>query len=106
MKTIVYNKLVRDFIPEIIRKSGKMAVCETVDGVAYLQALDEKLLEELTEYQNDKSLEELADMCEVIRAIVLAKGFSLEEFDAIREKKAEKRGGFEKRLFLKEVIGE
>lgn len=106
MKTIVYNKLVRDNIPEIIKKSGKTSVCEIMDESAYLQALDEKLSEELAEYQTDNSIEELADIWEVIRAIVLAKGMTLEEFEAIRRDKAEQRGGFAARLFLKEVIKE
>ena len=60
--------------------------------------------EELAEYQADKSLEELADLLEVVYAIVVARGYSVEELESVRKEKAEKRGGFEKRLRLKGVI--
>ena len=66
--------------------------------------LDEKLNEELAEYQEDKSIEELADLLEVVRAVARARGSSIEEVEDIRRRKAEKRGGFEKRILLEEVI--
>lgn len=62
MKTIKYDKLVRDKIPEIIEKSGKKCVVEVMDKEIYIQYLDRKLNEELAEYQSDKSIEELADL--------------------------------------------
>lgn len=100
---IFYNKLVRDRIPEIIEGSGKTCVCETLSDDQYLEMLDAKLNEELAEYQESKSMEELADLLEVIRAVAIARGSSIEEIEAIRIAKAEKRGGFEKKLLLKEV---
>jgi len=100
---VFYNKLVRDRIPEIIEASGKNCVCETLSDDQYLEMLDTKLNEELAEYQESKSMEELADLLEVIRAVALARGGSIEEIEAIRVAKAEKRGGFEKKLLLKEV---
>ena len=60
--------------------------------------------EELTEYQADKSLEELADLLEVIYAVTEAHGYSIEELKQLRREKAEKRGGFQKKLLLKEVV--
>ena len=54
-----YNKLVRDRIPEIIKADGKTCVCETLSDEHYLYLLDQKLNEELAEYQESKSLEEL-----------------------------------------------
>ena len=65
--------------------------------------LDEKLNEELAEYQESKSMEELADLLEVVRAVALARGSSPEELEEIRRQKAEKRGGFEKKILLEEV---
>ena len=62
--------------------------------------------EELAEYHESKSMEELADLLEVIRAVAAARGSSIEEVEAIRRDKAEKRGGFEKRILLTEVIVE
>lgn len=98
-----YNKLVRDRIPEIIEASGKTCTCETLSQERYLEMLDGKLNEELAEYQQSKSLEELADLLEVMGAVVKARGFTWEELTAIRKKKLEARGGFEKRILLKEV---
>ena len=99
-----YNKLIRDKIPEIITSSGKQCIVEVMNEKEYLEALDCKLEEELAEYQVDKSLEELADLLEVMYAVVVARGYSIEELERVRKQKAEKRGGFEKRLRLKGVI--
>ena len=68
--------------------------------------VDQKLDEELKEYQESKSMEELADLLEVTRAVALARGSSMEEVEQIRIKKAEKRGGFEKRILLETVMEE
>ena len=98
-----YDKLVRDRIPEIIESDGKTCVTEVLSTEQYLQKLDAKLNEELAEYQESKSLEELADLLEVMRAVVKARGWTLEELERVRADKAAKRGGFEARLLLKEV---
>lgn len=103
MKVIKYDKLVRDRIPEIIERDGKECVCSVMNDEEYLAALDEKLNEELKEYQESKSMEELADLQEVIRAVAAARGSSIEEVEAIRRDKAAKRGGFEKKILLTEV---
>ena len=103
MSTTKYHKLVRDRIPEIIEKSGKCPVYSILSDEAYLAKLDEKLNEELAEYQESKSMEELADLLEVIRAVATARGSSIEEVEAIRRDKAAKRGGFEKKILLTEV---
>ena len=99
----VYNKLVRDKIPEIIMKSGKTAHCHVLDNNEYIAELDRKLNEECAEYQSDKSIEELADMLEVMYAIVEARGYSVAELERVRLEKAEKRGGFSERIFLEQV---
>ena len=98
-----YDKLVRDRIPEIIEASGKRCTCSTLSEEDYLAKLDEKLNEELAEYQESKSMEELADLLEVVRAVATARGSSIEEVEAIRRGKAAKRGGFEKKILLTEV---
>ena len=82
-----YHKLVRDRIPEIIEADGKTCVDE-----------------ELAEYQESKSLEEMADLLEVMQAVVKARGWTMEQLESLRAEKAAKRGGFEKKLLLKEVI--
>ena len=103
MKTTVYHKLVRDRIPEIIRESGKNCTTSVLEMADYITMLDAKLNEELLEYQESKSMEELADLLEVIRAAAAARGSSIEEVERIRKEKAAKRGGFEKRILLLEV---
>lgn len=99
----IYNKLVRDLIPEIITKCGKTPVTRTLSNEEYLIELDRKLNEECAEYQADKSIEELADMLEVMYAIVKARGYTIEDLESVRIEKAHKRGGFEEKIFLKEV---
>ena len=103
MRTIIYNKLVRDKIPEIIQKSGKNCSISLLSTEKYIEMLDAKLNEELHEYQDSKSMEELADLLEVIRAVATARGSSIEEIEKIRVEKAAQRGGFEKRILLLEV---
>ena len=98
-----YHKLVRDRIPEIIEASGKTCAYETLPDEDYLRLLDEKLNEELAEYQESKSLEELADLLEVMRAVVKARGWTIEQLEQVRAEKAIKRGGFEEKILLKEV---
>ena len=103
MKKTVYRKLVRDRIPEIIEQAGQACACSVLSDDEYLKMLDEKLNEELAEYQESKSMEELADLLEVVRAVAFARGSSPEEVEEIRRMKAEKRGGFEKKILLEEV---
>ena len=104
MKTKVYQKLVRDHVPEIIEADGKTCVTETLSDSRYLEMLDAKLAEELAEYQGSKSLEELADLLEVMRAVVQARGWTWGQLEQVRQEKAMQRGGFEKKILLKEVI--
>ena len=103
MRIKAYHKLVRDRIPEIIASDGKTCLCETLSDEDYLRLLDAKLTEELSEYQESHSLEELADLLEVLRAVVKARGWTWEELERVRQDKATKRGGFEKKILLKEV---
>ena len=104
MKKTIYNKLVRDKIPDIIESSGKTCTTEVLDDEEYIRFLDAKLDEELTEYHKDQNIEELADLLEVIRAAAIARGYSPEELERVRAEKAAERGGFEKRILLKEVF--
>ena len=99
-----YNKLVRDRIPEIIENTGKTCVTEILSNEDYLRMVDAKLDEELAEYHKDQNIEELADLMEVIYAAVIARGYTLEQLEQIRAEKAATRGGFTKKILLKEVI--
>ena len=95
-----HDKAIRDKIPEIIQKDGHSCNVETLSDEKFLEQLEKKLSEEVTEYQNDKNPEELADILEVIYRIAQLKGVSKEELEKLRIKKSEERGGFEKNLFL------
>lgn len=103
MGTKKYNKLVRDRIPEIIERSGKICSFITLSPESYLQMLDAKLDEELAEYHQEQNLEELADLLEVLYAAAQARGYSLEQLEEARREKAARRGSFEKKIFLQEV---
>jgi predicted house-cleaning noncanonical NTP pyrophosphatase (MazG superfamily) len=103
----IYNKLVRDKIPEVIQSTGKGFRTRILNPEEYLRELNTKLREESDEYHQAKDdhavLEELADMLEVIRAIAEARGASWQELEAIRIHKEEARGGFSDRVFLIDV---
>ncbi|MBR6666847.1 MAG: nucleoside triphosphate pyrophosphohydrolase [Clostridia bacterium] len=103
MSTVIHGKLVRDRIPEIIESAGKRCQTRILVEEEYLAALDAKLHEELAEYQADKSMEELADLLEVMMAVAEARGHSFAEIEALRREKAEKRGGFRQRIWLESV---
>ena len=98
-----YNKLIRDRIPEIIQSAGKSCTTEVLSGEDYLSMLDAKMDEELAEYHESGSIEELADLVEVIYAAACARGSSVEELEHIRIRKVEERGNFNRRILLKEV---
>ena len=102
-ETIMYNKLVRDKIPEIIAASGKICETEILSDAQYLQMLDKKLDEELAEYHQAQNIEELADLLEVLYATAKAKGYSIEELEQVRVKKQKARGGFDGKILLKLV---
>lgn len=100
MKHIVYNKLVRDRIPEIIAASGKQCDTRILSDEEYLAMLRTKLHEEITEYEESSELQELADILEILHALAAAGGSTPEELEAARAHKANERGGFTERIFL------
>jgi len=102
-----YSKLVRDKIPEIIQRSAKSFQCVTLSDTEYLQALGKKLVEEAQETaialdsgNSEELLEELADLYEVIDAILTTKGIQKAQAIAKQTEKRLERGGFEKRIKL------
>lgn len=98
-----YNKLVRDKIPEIIQKSGKCSEYKVLSDDEYRIELDKKLDEEVSEYREARNMEELADIMEVLYALCESSGSSIEELERIRKRKAEERGAFKDKIYLKNV---
>lgn len=100
------GKLVRDKIPQIIIADGRTPIVRILSDEEYLSELDRKLNEEVAEYQADKSLEEMADVLEVLLAICEARGHSADELMEVRDKKREKRGGFRDKVYWEGNEGE
>lgn len=95
-----YNKLVRDLIPDIIEKSGNVPITHIASDHEYIDALNAKLHEEVNEFLDDPSVEEFADILEVLYAICKYKKINLADLEDTRLKKLDQRGGFDKRIIL------
>ncbi len=103
----VYNKLVRDKIPQIIKANGETPIVRVLDDTEYKKELEKKLYEEYQEVLNATGkdrVEELADMLEVLRYLAKLENASLEEVITIADEKASKRGSFEEKIFLEKVL--
>ena len=103
------NTLIRDNVPAIMSQQGK--TCRTVhlDDDKYLQLLNELFLEEVKRYVeqdalDNRDIECLADVGEVMHAILAFKGITLEEFQAVRKQRFEELGGYLDRVFLKDIL--
>ncbi|PGC47419.1 phosphoribosyl-ATP pyrophosphohydrolase [Bacillus toyonensis] len=100
----VYNKLVRDKIPEIINRANKESITYVATEAEAKKMLLCKLVEELEEFKETPIEEELADILEVIDGIVKAFNLDMDKVKRIKVSKKEERGGFEKRIVLEKVI--
>lgn len=105
-----YNKLVRDLIPQIIESSGKTCTTRIMNDDEFTIEINKKMHEELAEYEAaetaEDAIEELADLLELIHAAALSHESSFDELEKVRLQKAEKRGGFDERIFLINVEDE
>ena len=97
---MVYNKLVRDKIPEIIEAQGEHPYIRILNDEEYIHCLEQKLDEEVGEYHRDRNPEELADILEVAFVLADSLGCSHQELMEIYRKKHDARGGFSDRIFL------
>lgn len=104
----IYNKLVRDNIPNIIEQDNETPFTRILDDSEYRTELYRKLTEECNEVftseSSEKTLEELADVLEIIRSIAELENKKLDDVIEIANKKRSKRGGFEKRIFLEKTV--
>lgn len=99
----IYNKLVRDKIPEIIRKNDSKPLTRVLNQKEYTKELVRKLSEEVTEFKENPSIEELADIEEVLMALRAAMGIRADALEEVRRNKAKTNGRFKKRIFLEAV---
>lgn len=97
---IEYNKLVRDKIPRLIAEQGERTVFRILDEGEYAACLEQKLDEETAEFHRDRSIEELADILEVVFALAERLGGSKEALLEVYQHKHDQRGGFLERVFL------
>ncbi|MBU0598281.1 nucleoside triphosphate pyrophosphohydrolase [Patescibacteria group bacterium] len=95
-----YDKLVRDKIPEIIKKDNLTPVTHIADKQEYWNKLKKKLLEETGEFMATEKIDELADIIEVINALAKTKNITPAELERIRAKKSKTRGSFDKKIIL------
>ena len=97
------NKLVRDNIPDIIKKAGKIPITHIANEQEYLKRLIEKLQEEVNEFIDNKKIEELADILEVIYAISNFKNYEKKDLEILREKVAKEKGGYKNKIVLDKI---
>jgi len=100
----IYNKLVRDNIPEIMIQKGAQPVTRILNDEEYIQELNKKLSEEVNEYLESGEIEEIADIEGVILAILKVKNVSRENLENVRKEKISKRGSFDKKIFLESEL--
>lgn len=98
-----YNKLIRDKNVEVMEKKGCKVTYEILDDKRYREELDKKLKEEVNEYLEAYDIEEMADVMEVIYAMLEYTGVTMEEVEKVRLEKQNKKGGFKNKIYLKDV---
>lgn len=106
----IYNKVVRDRVPEMILMSGKTYTSKKLSKQEYIQELSKIGMEEIREFASvqdrEYALDSLADALEVIKALAAAEGVTLQDIERIRKQKESERGGFEKGIYLVQVSEE
>lgn len=98
-----HDKLIRDLIPEVMDAAGVRYRVETMDDAAYQQALRAKVVEEAREIAAappEDLVREIADLYEVLDALVRAEGLEATEVRVVQERRRDERGGFGARLRL------
>lgn len=107
IRSFKVEKLIRDFIPEILKSKGIVMHTRVMEPEEFIQRLKDKLLEESEEVRqtknSDELLEELADVMEIMHTLAAAEGLSMELIEKKRAEKQHLRGGFADRLYNHQV---
>ena len=102
-----YNKLVRDKIPQRIKKSGDNPVTHIAQGEEYIKRVQEKLKEEVNELLNaqtrEKAEEEIGDVIEVLHVYAQISGTEMRIVESKRQAKHTKNGGFQTGVILERI---
>ena len=98
-----YNKLIRDKIPELIEESGRQVSTKKLSQEEYLQALIDKIVEEINDYRSSENEEEIADIYEVLDCLVELKEYEPMHIDYLRMKKRDAQGSYKDRILLEYV---
>lgn len=106
----IYNKLVRDNLPDIMRQENELPFTRVLSDDEYRVELFKKLQEECGEAVNSRSskdlMTELGDVLEVVRAIAKLENQDLDAVIAAADEKKLKKGGFEKRVYLEKTLND
>ena len=103
MKKFYHNKLVRDKIPEIIEADNEHYELRVMEEDEFKRELKKKLIEEskeIVETKKEDLVKELADVLEIVKSIAESEDISFELVEEKQKARKEKRGGFQKKLFL------
>ncbi|WP_139378327.1 nucleoside triphosphate pyrophosphohydrolase [Mesobacillus jeotgali] len=106
MEKIEYNKLVRDYFPDLMKDKGKKVEFEVLEGSEYSEKLMEKFNEEVEKFRSagtDRLLSEIVDLLEVVYAIAEHRGITESEVEFMRQLKKNRSGGFRKKILLKSI---
>ncbi len=98
-----YNKLVRDNVPEMIKKEKKTPKFHVANESEYWDKLKEKLNEEVGEFLINDSQDEFADILEVLDTIHEFKNFDRKKIEKRRKAKLKLKGPFSKGIILDEI---
>lgn len=101
---VKYHKLVRDNIVPLLKNKKVTFTYHVASNDEYWKKLREKLQEEVKEFLDSESIEELADIEEVLHAIYKEKSITRKDVEVIRQKKRRERGSFTNKFILDEII--
>jgi predicted house-cleaning noncanonical NTP pyrophosphatase (MazG superfamily) len=99
-RVIEYRKLIRDKVPDILEAEGVKATYHKADHDEFEIELLEKLREEVIEFKNAKSIDELVDLLETLDTVIAFYEWKQEDIITLKNEKRAEKGGYSKQLIL------